>query len=75
MLTIKIEKNIPIPQGSNKGNIYPFKDMEVGDSILVIPKSNGLSAAAAFRSYINYNRLDWRIKTKTEFDGIRIWRI
>lgn len=75
MSEIIIEKHIPLPQKESHNNIYPFKKMEAGDSILVTPKNKGRSAAIAFRGYINYNRLDWKVQTRVEGDGIRLWRI
>ena len=41
MKQIKIEKGIPIPEadGRGRGRVYPFPEMEVGDSVLIKGKT------------------------------------
>lgn len=77
MTEFKIEKNVPFTKrAGSKTSKYPWKEMKVGDSILVYPKGKAFSAAVSFRSYINYHRLDWKVATSTEgSESLRIWRI
>ena len=78
---MKIEQNIEIPalaqDGSNgritgKRRVYPFGDMEIGDSILIEDEGKYKKARSAARSFSDRNSilLEYRI---TE-DGMRIWR-
>ena len=66
----KIEKNIPIPEQTRKKK-YPFKDMEVGDSIFVEKEmiSRVYSAARTYGS-----RKGLYFSARKEGNGYRIWR-
>lgn len=72
---LKIEKNLPAPASKIARNKYPFGQMEVGDSFLVPLEgkyafriqSNMLSAARRYRPK--------RFATRSETDGVRVWRI
>lgn len=70
MTAIVIEKNVPIPVGGRK-SIYPFGEMEVGDSFFV-PSI----AAQTVRSAAHTYGLKHRVKFSSykEGDGVRIWR-
>ena len=63
----KIEENIPIPVRT----VYPFSDMKIGDSFLVLfdndKKFRGLHTAA--------KRKNIKITIRREKDGYRVWRI
>lgn len=67
----KIEKNIPIPAKKVR---WPYREMEVGDSILYTTDKNKMVSAHCACSY-------FKSMTKNKFtsaiveDGIRIWRI
>lgn len=67
----KIEKGVPIAKvggiGQN-GSKYPFAEMDVGDSFAG-PK---LVRPAAF-AYAKEHHVTF--KTRTEGDGVRVWRI
>lgn len=74
-MSIKIEKNKPIPEKGRKGK-YPWGDMEVGDSFLAS------SRHVVFGSLANYNknmkakrRKQIGIETQTEGNQCRVWRI
>ena len=73
---MKIEKNIPIPESAGESK-YPFKDMEVGDSVFVEGQT---SQGAAMMSAKNIERrygvkFSARKRTEDGVDGVRIWRI
>lgn len=75
MTEIKIEKGIPIPEGRLGATVkYPYKDMEVGDSFYIADYRKGRSSEAAMRQFIKLNKLNWKIRTKREDTGLRIWR-
>ncbi len=89
-----IEKGIPIPainrgnrnEGKRRGNntpLYPLKDMEVGDSFLILTPPFERSAAArratlAFKSWVfrQGKSKDERpvFTTRVVDDGVRVWR-
>jgi hypothetical protein len=67
----QIEKNIPVP---SKASLYPFRQMEIGDSFLVPADAitRARSALTAFRS-ANDN---FKFATRTLDGGaLRIWRV
>lgn len=70
---MKIEKNIPIP-GVNTGKYkYPWKSMDVGDSIFV-PEQKILGGA--YSSAKAYGRkFGKKFSARSVDSGIRIWRI
>ncbi len=71
---INIDKNISIPNDANtkgRGMIYPFPNMEIGDSFYA-DKKHKASAQAACRIYgLRHNM---KFCTRKENTGIRIWR-
>ena len=46
-MTIKIDKNVPIPEGATRASAYPFEDMEVGDSFFMQGKTSDQLTNAA----------------------------
>lgn len=72
---ITVEKGIPVPAKAAQ-TIYPFAQMQVGDSFFV----SGMKSAT-FGGYCNRatRRLGHRytVRTVTEHDvrGIRVWRV
>lgn len=72
MSTIKIDKGVPIPNGSGGYSVYPWAEMEVGDSFFApVPGLSG-SIAGAARKY------GWKFRTQTTVEngikGVRVWR-
>lgn len=69
---IAIEKGIPIPEPIGHTSIYPFAEMEVGDSF-VAPVGRGRAAASAHYWGKKLNRrFTCRIIDR---NSTRIWRI
>jgi hypothetical protein len=76
----KIEKNVPAPELFSRGRprIYPFREMEIGDSFFVAQeKSNQFSiklsnaaASSGFRTGAKFS-----IRWVEEEGGYRCWRI
>lgn len=81
--TIKVEKNIPIPSSMNKQNnrLYPFESMEKGDSFFVKLKAgkkrNVLQSSlnVCAKAFILRYKLNWKFQIRSQWDGVRIWRI
>ena len=84
-MTFKIEKGIPIPPKAERGGnsagrlgIYPWKEMEVGDSFFIPAKDRGDAkiiqlrvGSAAKNQWQNHGRV---IVTRSLPGGIRVWR-
>ena len=73
---IKIDKEIPMPESRSTGtSIYPFEDLEVGDSFFAPGKSRAQmdNACGHWRK-----KKGWKftIEGRTENDviGARVWR-
>lgn len=78
MSEIKIDKGIPVapmPNGAGRMALYPFRQMEVGDSFFV-PKTGqsitGPIAHAQSRMDAKFSR---RTVTENGVTGTRVWRI
>ena len=73
---MKIEKNLPI-EGLNKSKgrtpIYPFHDMEVGDSIFV--EGQAITGGAYQSAGIHGKKYGKRFSGRTVEGGVRIWRV
>lgn len=75
---MKIDKNKPIPKGKVGGQtVYPFREMEIGDSIFCqLPQGSSMYAAA--RVFQNRNpeyKMAGRVVTEDGIEGYRVWRI
>jgi hypothetical protein len=68
--TYEIEKDVQL---SNKPRsyIYPYKDMDVGDSFFIPNGKLGTINAANYRAY---KRLGRKFAARTIDGGIRVWR-
>jgi hypothetical protein len=70
---MEITKDIPIPTGSDR-TIYPFAEMEIGDSVTVAGLG-GRKMAHAARAYAA-RHADWNcISRKLDTGAIRVWRV
>ena len=67
-MTIKIDKNIPLPETRNR---YPFDKLEVGNSFFVEGKTN---INGSRYHYVRKNH-GKKFTTKRENGGLRVWRI
>lgn len=80
MRNFQIEKNIQIPL-AGKALIYPWREMEIGDSFLfdkdyTIPNMRSKSNAAINFCYKSKGCKEWKFAVrKVEDNKIRIWRI
>lgn len=82
MFMYSIDKDIPPPAdgaySTHGGRVYPFAEMQPGDSVFIEgAKIDGNECAAARN--IAYKRrkkgMDCRFKARTENGGVRIWRV
>lgn len=66
-MTFKIDKNIPVPAAnSGRKRVYPWTDMEVGDSFFVPDKT---------REQVNAVSPHGKYTKRNENGGVRVWRI
>lgn len=70
-MTIKIEKNIPLPKKAGVGRAltYPWDDMEPGDSFFVETDKSCPSAPQSARDK------GWKFSNRRVENGFRIWRV
>jgi len=69
-----IDKGVPMPprrRGAGRNRVYPFAEMEVGDSFFHEGSASSVEAAAS-----NYARRSGKRFAARYIDGgVRIWRI
>jgi hypothetical protein len=68
---IKIDKNIAFPTTARTS--YPFDEMEVGDSFVVIDQAKFEGARVA--AYNHGVRKEKKFASRRVTEGVRIWRI
>jgi hypothetical protein len=74
-MDFKIEKGLPIPPGKGRGGMYPFDQMEAGDSFFVAddPGIKGTSVSNSAASYERKHNKKFSVR-KVE-GGWRCWRV
>lgn len=74
---LKIEKDVPIPTGrSGRRPLYPFAEMEVGDSFFIETTSTEESRKRQMRLSDAWSRHHPKKFTSSAVDGgVRVWRI
>jgi len=73
-VTIKIDKDVPVPAANAHASKYPFHLMEIGDSFFVSDEDRNpdhMRSTAAIHGKRNQTR--YRVR-KVE-NGARVWRI
>jgi len=70
-MIFEIEKGVPIPNIIPSRSIYPFRDMEVGDSFFVKCHKNIYSTVTTH----NKRNAPKIFTARKEGSGFRVWRI
>lgn len=71
-MTYKISKNKPLPPART---LYPWQDMEVGDSFLVPGPHDKASGGKVRSAACDYGRRHGlAFSVRVEGDGLRVWR-
>lgn len=71
---IEIESNVPVPPPTRKdAKQYPFADMKIGDSFVVLKKDGGAARARAYKYGADHPGFKFTAREVPE--GCRIWRI
>ena len=84
---VTIEKTVPMPRGTGRAIIYPWDEMEVGDSFFyptdddMTPMKRQNSVFSSVAYYRTANRLTndnygitTRRRTENGVKGVRVWR-
>jgi hypothetical protein len=79
MAKLTIEKNVPLPDKTRE-KIYPFQDMEIGDSFLIKIEDKKLALKKKQNIYIAIWRYcqvhpDKKFTTASFSNDVRVWRI
>lgn len=76
MSSISIESGVPLPASYINGRpaSYPFRKMEVGQSIF-IPEEKVSPHHAAKRAYAAGRRTGYKFTCRKVDGGVRVWRI
>ena len=72
---MKIDKDVPAPNGVGGNSKYPWPEMDVGDSVFFeVEFFNGMTKqqVAAHQYGKNNNK---KFKSRKQTGGVRIWRI
>lgn len=78
MSEIKIDNNVPIPANAGrrgKGSMYPFSEMEVGDSFFVSRPQKTMTGSVSSAARKNSAKYTTRSVTENGVSGTRVWRI
>jgi hypothetical protein len=71
----RIDKNIPLPENI-KSSVYPWEEMEVGDSFFVPGgKISTISVAANYRGKTTGEKYVCRYVSNGTDSGVRVWRL
>ena len=74
-MLFNIEQNVTVPPAKGGVARYPFKHLNVGDSVLQ-PYTTAADATRALKAaYRCANYHDWRIVSRKLPEGVRIWRV
>ena len=69
---IQIESGVVLP---DHRSMYPFADMQEGDSFLITDRKKADSARVASLRFTKRQRPDWSFVMRRVEDGWRIWRV
>lgn len=73
-MKISIEKDVPIQRSRIDMEVYPFADMEIGDSFLATKENSKKPQVVRSAAYEAGKRLGRKYVTRTVEGGIRVWR-
>lgn len=72
----KIEKHIPVPPKHNKGSsIYPFAQMQKGDSFLIPAKAKEEQVSKRKAVSASAYKHKMKITTRIVEGGVRVWKV
>lgn len=68
---LQIDPDVPMPKSKTR---YPFKEMEVGDSIFFAELSRATSARVSAAQFTQKHEPTWKFTLKRVDGGWRLWR-
>lgn len=68
---VPIDKDIPMPV-TTRGQQYPWKQMEIGDSFLAVVKTSSNLSKMKKQAELDYGV---KFITRTTSEGVRVWRV
>lgn len=74
-MSIKIDKNVPVPSGKRGPAAYPWDDMQPGDSFFVPGKTPKTLGGAVVTPKNRGMKIRTRSVTENGVAGVRIWRV
>ena len=80
-MSFEIEKNIPVTDARSTRNVYPFADMEVGDSFFVPVTENigkvslGRRLRSAVHNHTKLEGVESTFSVRQYGEGMRVWRV
>lgn len=75
-MSIKIEKDKPIPDKKGRRQEYPWSELKVGDSFLIDSRHWAFGSLAHYNSKMKKQKQKQiGILTRQEGDKCRVWRI
>ena len=74
-MKISIEKGVPIQRRRIDMEVYPFADMEIGDSFLATKENSENPHAIRSAAYEAGKRFGRKYVTRSVEGGIRVWRV
>jgi hypothetical protein len=76
MTEFQVEKGVPAPEERGRNaTLYPWREMEVGDSFFAAGKTSQKLQSAAWHWRHNGWKFVARKETKDGVKGARIWRV
>lgn len=75
MSEYKIEKGVPTPHKTDR--VYPFSQMEIGDSFFIpnLSTSDGRYQSVSSAGRGQFKRHNKKFSMRSENGGVRVWRI
>ena len=70
-MTLAVDKGIPLPE-EKKRNVYPYKQMDVGDSFFAPGTKITVMCNLQYRMG---KKTGMKFTARKEGDGVRVWRI
>lgn len=80
MFMYSIDKDIPLPadKGNSGREVYPFAEMQPGDSVFIEGgRTDGNECAAAYAIAHRQRKkgVECRFTARNENGGVRVWRV
>jgi hypothetical protein len=73
---IPIDKSVPLPRPRPHNSVYPWQQMDVGDSFFApCEKRGAVQSALSYAGKRNGFKFATRTVTENGVTGVRVWRV